>query len=288
MPSTAASSSRASMARSSNRATSVRNARPARSSGPIRACHSVSYGLERRGVGAVVAQRRRQHFRGIASAQQAVVDAAAGRRLGEPGCVADRHDAVRVGALHRCRAAAPCRRGLAPRAAPVALARDGGVYAVNRLAAASVAINPTRAIPMSPRRERHHPREPARRQAPVQIDLDVVHARKRHLELRALQICARNAEAELTVEAVLRAAGEHAHAAANRVLAIADRHAGGDAAAHVERRHTGAAQDRRAGGGRPLGERPIEAAAIDDRRGHVAAVDADAAAVAAVEPSPCG
>ena len=53
MPSTAASSSSASIARSSNRATSVRKARPARSSGPSRACHSVSYGLQRGGVGAV-------------------------------------------------------------------------------------------------------------------------------------------------------------------------------------------------------------------------------------------
>ena len=56
-----------------------------------------------------------------------------------------------------------------------------------------------------------------------------------------------------------------------------------DAAADVERGDPGAAQDRRAGAGRALGERPIEAAAIDDGRGDVAAVDADAAAVPAVE-----
>ena len=263
MPSTAASSSSASMARSSNRATSVRNARPARSSGPMRACHRVSYGLSAAASVRSWRSARRQHFGGIASAEQAVVDAAAGRWLGESGGIADGHDAVRVGALHRRE-----RQHLEPRAgrrelSSVALAETARVR-LNRIAAAVGRHQPNARHRDVAARERHDPREPARRQAPVQIDLDVVHARKRHLELGALQIRARNAEAELAVEAILRAAGQHADAAANRVLAIPDRDANGDAGAHLERRHPGAAQNRRTGAGRHA--RPARDRSGRDRR----------------------
>ena len=123
-------------------------------------------------------------------------------------------------------------------------------------------------------RERDDPREPARSQDPVEIDLHVLHARERHLELRALQVGPRNPQAELTVEAIMRAAGQHANAAAHLMVAIADRHAGGDPAIHLERGDPGAGCDRRAGRGRTLGEPPIETAAVDNGCGDVAALDA--------------
>src|SRR6185295_15934646 len=58
--------------------------------------------------------------------------------------------------------------------------------------------------------EGHQPAEAAGRNLPSQIDLDVVDSRERNLALRAVNEEPRQAEPELPIEAIVRAAGEDA------------------------------------------------------------------------------
>jgi hypothetical protein len=82
----------------------------------------------------------------------------------------------------------------------------------------------------------------------------------------------------------VRAAGQHADASPDSVVAIPNRNAGRHPTGYVEGIHPRTAQDRGAGGGRTLGEHTIEMAAVDDGGGHFSALDADAAAMSPVEP----
>ena len=133
----------------------------------------------------------------------------------------------RVGALDRReRQHLQARAGRVARSAPWRSRETRARYAWNRIAARVGRHQPhARHLRHSPRVNGTIHANPRGARLLSEIDLDVVQARERHLELRALQIGARDAEAELAVEAVLRAAGQHADAAAIVAVAVADRDA---------------------------------------------------------------
>ena len=89
MPSTRASSITRSIVRSLSRLAIARKARPARISGQSRARHRRSYSRRLRAGETIVAQRAGQHLGGNPAAEQAEVNAAAGRRLDQTGGIAD-------------------------------------------------------------------------------------------------------------------------------------------------------------------------------------------------------
>ena len=78
------------MPRSFRREASVRNARPMRISAPSRVAPAGLVPAQARLAEVVVAQRGVERLGGDLAADQAVVDAAAGRRLDQAGRVADR------------------------------------------------------------------------------------------------------------------------------------------------------------------------------------------------------
>ena len=173
--------------------------------------------------------------------------------LARPAASPTATHAIGVGALHR-RERQQLQARAAPRRAPLHGARRARrAYVAEPRSPPCRSPSARRApSPTSPRVNGTIHANPRGARRPVQIDLDVVHARERRLELRALQIGARHAEAELTVEAVLRAAGQDADAAADRVVGdppTATR-AVDAAGVDVERRCTRAPRsNRRAGGG---------------------------------------
>ena len=127
----------------------------------------------------------------------------------------------------------------------------------------------------------HDPREPARRQRSIEIDLDVRDFGKLGLELRRLKVGARDAEPELTVEPVLRATGEDADAARDLAVAVCapdpDGHGSGRDADVL---NPGATRDHRSRIGSAIREGAIESAAIDYRGCDLSPVDAHRSAIA--------
>ncbi len=110
------------------------------------------------------------------------------------------------------------------------------------------------------------------------MHFDVVGTGERSLELRALDERARHAETELAIEAIARAAREHACARVDRLAMIV----GGDADALVRdgnRSDARRAAQLGAGSAAGVGQRLIEPGAIDDRGPHAIGIDRDRAAV---------
>ncbi len=125
--------------------------------------------------------------------------------------------------------------------------------------------------------ERDRPREASRRHVTAEVDLDARRTVERLLELGALHERARHAEAELPVEAIVRAAGEDAAARVDARAAVdVDRDA---RSAHVDRAHAHAAPQLGAGRAPGVGEPLVECRAIDDGRRRALRVHGDRAAV---------
>ena len=212
MPSTRASSISRSTVTSFSRAATARNARPARISGPSRARQRRSYSLSRLAPRRSLGERLGQHAGREMAGQQAVVDAAAGRRLDEAGGVADGEDAIGPGPRHRAeRQRAQARRRPRLREAVRGAKRRRRTPGTAAPASRSQS-RPTRANVVPPAFERHDPGESAGRDLAAEVHLHLIERRKRHFELGAVHEHARHAEAERAVEAIARAAREDGRA----------------------------------------------------------------------------
>ena len=161
--------------------------------------------LEAARAEAVVAEGLCQHAGRETACQEAVVDAAAGRRLDEPGGIADGEDAISPRSRHGTkRQHAQARRR--PRL-------RNAVRGANRLRerlepGACVALaeqaHPRKRRPAPFKRD--NPRESSGRDLPSEVHLHLIERRKRHFELSAVDEHARHAETEHAVEAIARAA----------------------------------------------------------------------------------
>ena len=181
MPSTRASSIRRSTATSLSRAATARNARPARISGPRRARQRRSYSLQPARAEAIVAQRVGEDAGREMAGQQPVVDAAAGRRLDEPGSIADGEDAIGPRPRHRAeRQHAEARRR--PRLARGRARRGSRRRTLwNRAPASRSQSRPTRANVVPSRSNGNDPRESSWRDLAPKCTSHLVERRKRRL-----------------------------------------------------------------------------------------------------------
>ena len=254
------------MARSLRREASVRNARPMRISAPSRSRQRGLVAAQPRLAQIVGAQRLVERLGGELAADQAVVDAAAGRRLDQSGGVADGEQARAVGARDRAE-----RQDLQARLGPVAAgdpnrARSRAANVPEARAARARRTSGRAAGTAGPSRSNGTTQaKPPGATSRPRWTSTLSGSGERLLELRALHEGARHAEPELPVEAIVRAAREDARARLDRAPPPSTRDRDADVGDR-DRAHARAAAQLGAGGAARVGQRLIEQRAIDDRR----------------------
>ena len=189
------------------------------------------------------------------------MNAAPGRWLDQAGRIADRKQAVGIGAVDRAQGQnLEARRKLAVRDAPaVAHALEHPAVAARRIARGHDAD--AHEEPFRPH-DGHGPGKPTGRHIAAEMQLHRRHHVSRQFALRGMQIGARQAEPEALLEGILRSARQNRQARLHDFAADGSADTGGIG---LERDDPRARADLSAGGERAIGKGAIEGRAIDDR-----------------------
>ena len=208
-----------------------------------------------------------EHVGGDGAAQQAVVDASAGRRLDETRRVADRDDAIAERPGDRRERKHLASRDDAVRTAAGRRAPSRGnplekPVEVLTCVAGTHEADARKGFPAADHRD--DPGESLRCDFAPEMNLDVARMPDRKLDLRRLQISIRHSHLEPALEHVARAAREHNGSCPDGITVGARN--GNAVAANLDVGHPRANPDFGSLGGRFLAQRAVEQAPIDDDR----------------------
>ena len=220
----------------------------------------------------IVLQGRHEHLRGGGGAQEAVVDAPAGRGLHDPRRIADGDDAIGERPGDRCE-----RQHLAPRVR-ASLARhchspplgDTGEKAPERFGGVAIAHQADPRKRSGGPLDRHGPREAVRRDRAAEVHLHVTQLPHRQFRLGRLDEHGGHSEAQPALQRVVGPAGQDADArGANG--AVADRktrasRVDGDVG-HPLSHHDAGARANGPGRQHAIEYEPIDRERLDGRRG---------------------